>query len=154
MKQEEDFDANLAGEDGAVEESKTSWFKRIKKGITTSTAEKKETPEGLWTKCPECNYICTVTDLREHLFVCPKCNHHHRIGSDEYFDILFDDDYDVMFENIRSHDFLHFTDLKPYQKRLEETWKKTDITDSIRIAAGAAISHGLTPYSSIASAEP
>jgi acetyl-CoA carboxylase carboxyl transferase subunit beta len=136
MKQEEDFDANLAGEDGAVEESKTSWFKRIKKGITTSTAEKKETPEGLWTKCPECNYICTVTDLREHLFVCPKCNHHHRIGSDEYFDILFDDDYDVMFENIRSHDFLHFTDLKPYQKRLEETWKKTDITDSIRIAAG------------------
>src|SRR4028119_172414 len=114
MKHEEDFDANLAGEDGAVEESKTSWFKRIKKGITTSTAEKKETPEGLWTKCPECNYICTVTDLREHLFVCPKCNHHHRIGSDEYFDILFDDDYDVMFENIRSHDFLLFSFLNPF----------------------------------------
>jgi acetyl-CoA carboxylase carboxyl transferase subunit beta len=136
MKQEEDFDANLAGEEGQSEESKTSWFKRIKKGITTSTAEKKETPEGLWTKCPECNYICTVTDLREHLFVCPKCNYHHRIGSDEYFDILFDGDYDVMFENIRSHDFLHFSDLKSYQKRLEETWKKTDITDSIRIAVG------------------
>ncbi len=55
MKQEEDFYANLVGEDGPVEESKTSWFKRIKKGITTSTAEKKETPEGLWAKCPECN---------------------------------------------------------------------------------------------------
>lgn len=136
MKQEEDFDANLAGEDGPGEESKTSWFKRIKKGITTSTAEKKETPEGLWTKCPNCNYICTVTDLREHLFVCPKCNHHHRIGSDEYFEILFDGEYKVMFENILSHDFLNFTDLKSYQKRLEETWKKTDITDSIRIAAG------------------
>ncbi|MEJ7739784.1 MAG: acetyl-CoA carboxylase, carboxyltransferase subunit beta [Chitinophagaceae bacterium] len=136
MKQEEDFDANLAGEDGPAEESKTSWFKRIKKGITTSTAEKKETPEGLWTKCPQCNYICTVSDLREQLFVCPKCNYHHRIGSDEYFDILFDDDYTVMFENIRSHDFLQFTDLKSYKKRLEETWKKTDITDSIRIASG------------------
>lgn len=136
MKHEEDFDASLAGEDGPVEESKTSWFKRIKKGITTSTAEKKEAPEGLWTKCPECNYICTVTDLREQLFVCPKCNYHHRIGSDEYFDILFDEDYHVMFENIRSHDFLHFTDLKSYQQRLEETWKKTDITDSIRIATG------------------
>ena len=136
MKHEEDFDASLAGEDGPVEESKTSWFKRIKKGITTSTAEKKEAPEGLWTKCPECNYICTVSDLREQLFVCPKCNHHHRIGSDEYFDILFDEEYDVMFENIRSHDFLHFTDLKSYQQRLEETWKKTDITDSIRIASG------------------
>jgi acetyl-CoA carboxylase carboxyl transferase subunit beta len=136
MKQEEDFDANLAGEEGQSEESKTSWFKRIKKGITTSTAEKKETPEGLWTKCPECNYICTVTDLREHLYVCPKYNYHHRINSDEYFDILFDGDYDVMFENIRSHDFLNFTDLKSYQKRLEETWRKTDITDSIRIAVG------------------
>src|SRR4051812_14545162 len=108
MKQEEDFYANLAGEDGPVEESKTSWFKRIKKGITTSTAEKKETPEGLWAKCPECNYICTVSDLREQLFVCPKCNYHHRIGSDEYFEILFDNDFTVMFENLLSHDFLHF----------------------------------------------
>ena len=52
---------------------------------------KKETPEGLWTKCPECNYICTVSELRDHLFVCPKCGYHHRIGSSEYYDILFDD---------------------------------------------------------------
>ena len=136
MKQEEDFYANLVGEDGPVEESKTSWFKRIKKGITTSTAEKKETPEGLWAKCPECNYICTVSDLREQLFVCPKCNYHHRIGSDEYFEILFDNEFTVMFEEIRSHDFLNFTDLKSYQKRLEEAWKNTDISDSIRVATG------------------
>jgi acetyl-CoA carboxylase carboxyl transferase subunit beta len=136
-KHEEDFDANLAGEDGQAEEAKTSWFKRIKSGILTSTADKKETPEGLWVKCPECNYICTVTELREHLFVCSKCNHHHRIGSSEYFELLFDDNqFQVLFENIRSKDFLHFTDLKSYGKRLEETWKKTDITDSIRIGAG------------------
>lgn len=136
QKKEEDFDANLAGEDGAGEEAKSSWFKRIKKGITTSTAEKKETPEGLWTKCPQCNHICTVTDLKEQLFVCPKCNYHHRIGSEGYFDLLFDDDYDVMFEDIRSHDFLNFTDLKSYQKRLDEAWKKTDLTDSIRVGTG------------------
>lgn len=136
MKQEEDFYANLVGEDGPVEESKTSWFKRIKKGITTSTAEKKETPEGLWAKCPECNYICTVTDLKEQLFVCPKCNYHHRIGSEQYFEILFDSEYTVMFENIRSHDFLNFTDLKSYRKRLDEAWKNTEISDSIRVAAG------------------
>jgi acetyl-CoA carboxylase carboxyl transferase subunit beta len=136
-KHEEDFDANLAGEDGQTEEAKTSWFKRIKSGILTSTADKKETPEGLWVKCPECNYICTVTELREHLFVCSKCNHHHRIGSSEYFELLFDDnEFQVLFENIRSKDFLHFTDLKSYGKRLEETWKKTDITDSIRVGAG------------------
>jgi acetyl-CoA carboxylase carboxyl transferase subunit beta len=71
------------------------------------------------------------------LFVCPKCNHHHRIGSAEYFEILFDDNqYQVMFEEIRAKDFLGFTDLKSYQKRLEETWAKTDITDSIRVASG------------------
>ncbi|ULQ53859.1 acetyl-CoA carboxylase, carboxyltransferase subunit beta [Flavihumibacter fluvii] len=136
-KHEEDFDANLAGEEGQSEETKSSWFKRIKKGILTSTAEKKETPEGLWTKCPECNYICTMNELREHLFVCSKCNYHHRIGSTEYFEILFDEgQMDVMFENIRSKDFLHFTDLKSYEKRLQEIWAKTDITDSIRVASG------------------
>jgi acetyl-CoA carboxylase carboxyl transferase subunit beta len=141
---EEDFEANLAGDEGQSEESKSGWFRRIKKGILTSTAEKKETPEGLWTKCPNCNYICTVTELRENLFVCPKCSHHHRIGSTEYFDILFNDSqYEVLFENIRSKDFLHFTDLKSYQKRLEETWAKTEITDSIRVATGGIKEHGL-----------
>ncbi len=141
---EEDFDANLAGEEGATEETKASWFKRIKKGILTSTAEKKETPEGLWTKCPECNFICTMNELREHFFVCPKCNYHHRIGSAEYFDILFDDDrFEVMFENIRSKDFLHFTDLKSYEKRLNEIWSKTDITDSIRVAQGNINGQGI-----------
>lgn len=137
MRNDEDFEANLAGEEGQSEESKSSWFKRIKKGILTSTAEKKETPEGLWSKCPVCGFICTVTELRESLFVCPKCIHHHRIGSSEYFDILFDaNQYEILFENIRSKDFLGFTDLKSYEKRLNETWAKTDITDSIRIAGG------------------
>jgi acetyl-CoA carboxylase carboxyl transferase subunit beta len=137
MRQEEDFEANLAGEEGKSEETRSSWFKRIKKGILTSTADKKETPEGLWSKCPECGFICTVTELRENLFVCPKCSYHHRIGSSEYFEIIFDNnEYEVMFENIRSRDFLQFTDLKSYAKRLEETWSKTDITDSIRVAVG------------------
>jgi acetyl-CoA carboxylase carboxyl transferase subunit beta len=144
MRNEEDFEANLAGEEGNSDETKTSWFKRIKKGILTSTAEKKETPEGLWSKCPECGDICTVTELRENLFVCPKCAHHHRIGSSEYFEIIFDDNkYEVFFENIRSKDFLHFTDLKSYDKRLQETWAKTDITDSIRIASGKVKGHPL-----------
>ncbi len=136
-KKVEDFDANLAGEEGKKEETKSRWFKRIKKGILTSTSEKKETPEGLWTKCPECGYICTVSELRENLFVCPKCNYHHRIGSDEYYEIVFDNNhYEELFENIRSKDFLGFTDLKPYQKRLEEIWNKSDLKDSMRVAVG------------------
>src|SRR6185369_15583442 len=136
-KQVEDFDANLAGEEGKTEETKSRWFKRIKKGILTTTSEKKETPEGLWTKCPDCGYICTVTELRENLFVCPKCNYHHRIGSEEYYSILFDDNqYEELFENILSKDYLEFTDLKPYKKRLEEIWSKTDLKDSMRVAVG------------------
>lgn len=137
MNREEDFDANLAGEDGITEESKSSWFKRIKKGILTSTKDKKDAPEGLWTKCPNCKYTCTVAELGENKFVCPKCEHHHRIGSDEYFDILFDDQqYDELFANIRSKDHLNFVDLKPYKDRLEETYKKTDVHDSITVAHG------------------
>ncbi len=136
-KEEEDFDVKLTGEKEKQEESKQRWFKRIKKGILTTTSEKKETPEGLWTKCPECNFITTSADLRENLFVCPKCDHHHRIGSEEYYEIIFDNqEYEELFDNIRSKDFLGFTDLKPYQKRLEDIWAKTDLTDSMRVAAG------------------
>jgi acetyl-CoA carboxylase carboxyl transferase subunit beta len=141
-KQVEDFDANLAGEEGKSEETKSSWFKRIKKGISTKTSEKKETPEGLWVKCPDCNYICTISELREHLFVCPKCNYHHRINSSDYYEILFDNnEFTELFDNIRSKDFLEFTDLKPYKKRLEESWNKTDLKDSIRVGVGKVNGH-------------
>jgi len=138
MKKEEDFEANLTGDEQQQgSEAKPRWFKRIKKGILTSTADKKETPEGLWNKCPECNHICTTSDLRENLFVCPKCTYHHRIGSEEYYEVLFDNaEYTELFENILSKDFLGFTDLKPYQKRLEDIWSKTDLKDSMRVAVG------------------
>ncbi|MDB5192761.1 MAG: acetyl-CoA carboxylase carboxyltransferase subunit beta [Segetibacter sp.] len=138
MKQEEDFEANLAGENEKSGEPRPRWFKRIKKGILTTTSEKKETPEGLWTKCPNCNYISTSTDLRENLYVCTKCEHHHRISSEDYYDFLFDNgEYSELFENIRSKDFLGFTDLKPYKKRLEDIWAKTDLHDSMRVAVGS-----------------
>jgi len=137
----EDFDSNLAGEEGK-DITKSSWFKRIRKGILTSTKDKKETPEGLWAKCPECNFICTSTELRENLYVCPKCSYHHRIGSGEYYAILFDEDkYVELFEGIRSKDYLEFTDLKPYKKRLEEIWSKTDLKDSMRVATGKVGGH-------------
>jgi acetyl-CoA carboxylase carboxyl transferase subunit beta len=143
-QQEEDFEVNLTGEEGQSEESKTRWFKRIKKGIQTSTAEKKGVPEGLWTKCPQCKYTCTMLELRENIFVCPNCGYHHRIGSAEYFDLLFDGkQYTELFAGVRSKDFLGFTDLKPYSKRLEEVWKKTDLKDSIRVATGNVNTQGL-----------
>lgn len=141
-KEEEDFEAKLTGEKEKQEELKQRWFKRIKKGILTTTSEKKETPEGLWTKCPECNLITTSADLRENLFVCSRCDYHHRIGSGEYYEIIFDNnEYAELFDNIRSKDFLGFTDLKPYSKRLEDIWSKTDLTDSMRVAVGDVGGH-------------
>lgn len=144
MIKEEDFDANLTGEDGMTEETKRSWFKRIKKGILTPTKDKADAPEGLWTKCPSCKYTCTVSELRENYFVCPKCNYHHRIGSGEYFEILFDENlFTELFGNIVSKDFLGFVDLKPYKDRLTETHAKTDIHDSITVALGKIKGHDL-----------
>ena len=144
MKHEEDFDANLAGEEGEAEESRRRWFRRIKKNITTSTKDKKEAPDGLWTKCPSCKLTLTISDLRENLFVCPKCGFHHRIGSEEYFDILFDNDqHTELFGNIKSKDFLGFVDLKPYQQRLDETYAKSNIHDSITVAHGKINNHEL-----------
>lgn len=144
-EREEDIEVNLSGEPTTPgEEGRSRWFKRKKKGILTSTSEKKETPEGLWTKCPECHFICTSNELQEALYVCPKCNYHHRIGSDEYYQVIFDNNqYTELFDNIRSKDFLGFTDLKPYQKRLEDIWKKTDLHDSIRVASGKIEGHGV-----------
>ncbi len=136
-KQVEDFDANLTGEEGQ-ESPRSGWFKRIKKGILTGTHEKKEVPEGLWSKCPECGFICSSTELKENLFVCTKCSYHHRIGSEEYYQLLFDDNqFTLLFENIHSKDFLQFTDLKSYEKRLEDIWAKTDLKDSMRVAVGS-----------------
>lgn len=136
-KKIEDLDANLTGENEKNNTSRSSWFKRIKKGIDTKTSEKKETPEGLWNKCPDCGLITVALELEENLHVCPKCNHHFRICSEEYFKILFDEgQYVELFENIRSRDMLEFTDLKPYKKRLEEIWSKSDLKDSMRVAVG------------------
>ncbi len=141
---EEDFDASLAGEGINEEQAKSKWFKRIKKGILTSTKEKKDAPEGLWAKCPTCKYTCTISELGDNKFVCPKCDHHHRIGSEEYFDILFDNnEYQELFANIKSKDMLGFVDLKPYKKRLEETYAKTAIHDSITVAHGKINSNDL-----------
>ena len=142
IDREDDLDESLSGEEISKEppasgEARTKWYRRLRKGITTSTAEKREMPEGLWSKCPECHYICTTSELKENLYVCPKCSYHHRIGSEDYFEILFDNNtYTELFDNIRSKDFLGFTDLKSYQKRLDEIHANTNLKDSMRVAVG------------------
>lgn len=121
------------------------WFQRIKKGISTSTEEKKEAPDGLWFKCPRCKHTVTRKDLKDNLYVCEKCNYHNRINSEEYFEILFDEKkYEELFPHITSVDFLGFTDMKPYAQRLEEARKKTGRKDALTVGYGKVNGFDLT----------
>ena len=112
------------------------WFKRFKDGIQTATKNKMEAPDGLWHKCRSCSETITIKELAENMYICPKCNHHTRIGSHDYFDLLFDGKFKVLFEELKSIDFLNFTDLKPYNERLVAATGKTGLGDAISVAVG------------------
>jgi acetyl-CoA carboxylase carboxyl transferase subunit beta len=114
-----------------------SWFKRLKEGINTATQAKKDVPEGVWYQCKKCKETSTTKELRENLYVCPKCDYHSLIGSAEYFEIIFDEKSGkTLFDDLVSVDVLEFTDLKPYARRLEETYVKTGLKDAIAVAEG------------------
>jgi acetyl-CoA carboxylase carboxyl transferase subunit beta len=114
-----------------------AWFKREKKGISTTTEEKKEAPDGLWNKCPNCKKALHSSDLTENKYVCQYCSYHLRIGSKEYFQVLFDDNqFTEMFANLTSGDPLQFNDNKPYTERIVESQTKTGLKDAIRAAHG------------------
>lgn len=112
------------------------WFKRLKDGIQTATKSKREAPDGLWNKCKDCGEMTTNKELRENLYVCPKCDYHVRIGSLAYFDIIFDGKYEEMFRNIVSKDFLGFKDLKTYEDRLTSAHIKNKVTDAVTVGVG------------------
>lgn len=113
------------------------WFKRKLKGINTSTTEKKETPEGLWYKCPKCNTVVSTEDHSLSLHVCANCGHHDKIGSKEYFAIIFDDNkFKELDANLTSSNPLNFEDTKKYSDRIVATQKKTNLKDAARTAVG------------------
>jgi len=113
------------------------WFKRIKEGITTKTSQKKEMADGLWVKCPKCKIISSKDDIIKNLFVCTNCDYHHRIGSKEYFEILFDKNkFRELNKNLISADPLKFEDTKKYSDRLNSMKDKTGLKDAIRCAYG------------------
>lgn len=114
-----------------------SWFKRIKKGITTSTKEKKETPEGLWYKCPSCKKLANSNEHAQNLYVCAECDYHEKIGSAEYFELIFDNnEFIELNANLTAADPLNFTDTKKYSDRLVDSQKKTNLKDALRSAHG------------------
>lgn len=113
------------------------WFKRIKEGITTSTREKKEAPDGLWFQCPNCKATLPRKEVTENFHVCTQCDFHAHIGSRDYFDLLFDGQhYEILEDDLLPKDFLEFSDLKSYGDRIEESQEKTGLKDAISIASG------------------
>jgi len=114
----------------------SSWFQRKDKGILTPTEAKKEAPDGLWYKTPSGKIIHT-RELKSNAYVSPEDDYHVRIGSKEYFEILFDDNkFTELDENMTSGDPLKFKDSKPYPDRIKASQKKTDMKDAARTAYG------------------
>ncbi len=113
-----------------------SWFKRSEQGIQTRTEEKKDIPKGLWYKTPT-GKIIETQELADNFYVSPEDEYHVRVGSKEYFELLFDDNvYKEINSNVVSKDFLNFKDTKKYKQRLKETTKKSGLSDAIRTAVG------------------
>lgn len=121
----------------------SSWFKRKEKGIQTATEEKKDTPKGLWYKSPT-GKIVESEELARNFYVSPEDDYHVRIGSKEYFQILFDDnDFTELDSGLKSRDTLKFVDTKKYSDRLEAAEKKTGLNDAVRTAVGKCMGRNL-----------
>jgi len=113
-----------------------AWFKRTDKGIKTSTAEKKDTPDGLWFKTPNGTIVHT-RELKSNAYVSPNDDFHVKIGSKEYFEILFDQNtFTEIDEGMKSGDPLNFVDTKSYSSRIDATISKTELNDAVRAAYG------------------
>lgn len=113
------------------------WFKRQKEGISTPSAEKKETPEGLWYQCPKCKTVTPSEEFKAALSVCVNCGHHERIDAVDYFEILFDSKKGTEFaRGLVSGDPLGFEDTKKYTDRVKQVQEKTGLKDAIRVAHG------------------
>ncbi len=113
-----------------------AWFKRKEKGIQTTTEEKKDIPKGLWYKSPT-GKVVDSKELEKNFYVSPEDGYHVRIGSKEYFEILFDDNkFKELDANLSSKDPLKFEDTKKYTDRLKAAQEKTQLKDAVRTAVG------------------
>tara|TARA_R110002020_G_scaffold293535_5_gene509176 strand:+ start:97710 stop:98567 length:858 start_codon:yes stop_codon:yes gene_type:complete len=120
-----------------------AWFKRKEKGIQTATENKKDVPKGLWYKSPT-GKIIDAEELEKNFYVSPEDDYHVRIGSEEYFKILFDEGkYKELDKNLTSKDPLNFEDSKKYVDRLKDAQDKTGLKDAVRTAVGKSLGKDL-----------
>jgi acetyl-CoA carboxylase carboxyl transferase subunit beta len=113
-----------------------AWFRR-KKAPIVSEQQRKDIPDGMWTKCDGCGEIIHRKQLEQQFFTCVKCNYHFRIGSKEYVSILLDEgSFKELDRKMRATDPLKFTDTKPYKDRIRDTIRKTQLNDAVRTGTG------------------
>ena len=113
-----------------------AWFSRSKENISPDS-QKKDLPDGFWEKCPDCGEIIHKKQLEANLWTCLKCEHHFRIGSEEYIGILLDKgSFKEMHKKMRSPDPLHFEDTKKYKDRLNNTVKVLGLYEAVRVGTG------------------
>ena len=113
-----------------------NWFKRKKKNINTPTTQKKELPDGMWYKTPG-GSIIHIRELKNNSYVCPEDDYHVRIGSKEYFEILFDNkSFEELDKDLSSSDPLKFVDIKSYKGRVDKSQKDTGLKDAIKTGVG------------------
>ncbi|HEV7380552.1 MAG TPA: acetyl-CoA carboxylase, carboxyltransferase subunit beta [Dyadobacter sp.] len=114
-----------------------SWFIRKEKGISTPTEMKREAPDGLWYQCPQCKKITATREHKLNAYTCPHCNYHDKVGSEIYFELLFDDNnFTELDKDMVSGDPLKFTDTKAYPDRVKSTIQKTGLKDAVRTGYG------------------
>jgi acetyl-CoA carboxylase carboxyl transferase subunit beta len=112
-----------------------AWFLRKTKNISETT--QREMPDGLWTKCPSCSTVIYRKELEDKAFTCPKCEHHFRVGSQKYVDVLLDrDSWTEMDTSVRSADPLDFVDTRPYKARLKEAYSRSGLPDAVTTGTG------------------
>ena len=118
-----------------------AWFRKAKSG--PAPQEKRNIPEGLWTKCPSCGEIVYSKKMEGLLWVCPNCRYHFRISTQKYINLLLDDgrleEYDI---KLTSKDPLKFKDSKKYPDRIKAAQQKTGAIEGV--VSGMAAIGGMT----------
>jgi acetyl-CoA carboxylase carboxyl transferase subunit beta len=115
-----------------------AWFLRKSKNI--SETQQREMPDGLWTKCPQCSTVIYRKELEEHAYTCPSCDHHFRIGSNKYVNVLFDEGtWQETDSKVRSADPLDFVDTRPYKARLKEAYSRSELPDAVTTGTGSIL---------------
>ncbi len=118
-----------------------SWFEKLMPSRISTEKRTRSVPEGVWIKCQECDAQLYRTELERNLYVCPKCDHHMRIGARRRLEYFLDpDSQQEIAASLESQDPLRFRDSKKYRDRISQAQKKTGEKDALVAVAGKLLS--------------